>query len=361
MSRPRARHLGWLAIPAAALLAVALSPLAHAESAADTINVSTPDELSAALGDAQPGQTIAMAPGDYHGNFVAQTAGDADNPITLTGPADAVLSSDGPAGDGPDCAKPGNGWSSGYGLWLYDSANWNLKGFTVADSKKGIVVDHSPHVTIDGVAVHGIADEGVHFRSSSSDGVIENSTITDTGREQPEYGEGVYIGSANSNWECFGNSDGVDSSDRVQVRDNKIGPDVAAEPIDVKEGTTGGEISGNTFNGQGIAGQNSADSWIDVKGIGYTIEHNTGTFSDPGVFANGYETHNPSTTPDMDNGCGNVWRDNDSDLGDTGDYAIDVTSQSKCEGNPNVVYSSNTVSHAKKGLTNIDVTPGATD
>ena len=200
-------------------------------------------------------------------------------------------------------------------------------------------------------------EEGVHFRRSSADGVIKNSTITDAGLVQKGYGEGVYIGSANSNWACHGNSGGVDRSDRVQVLGNRIGPGIAAEPIDVKEGTHHGVISGNTFDGRGISGQNSADSWIDVKGIGYRIENNTGTFATPGTFLNGYETHNPSTTPSFLNGCGNVWRGNKSDLGGVGEYAIKITSTSKCSADPNVVHASNTVTRATKGLTNIPVTP----
>ncbi|MET1074012.1 MAG: hemagglutinin protein, partial [Umezawaea sp.] len=164
-------------------------------------------------------------------------------------------------------------------------------------------------------------------------------------------------GSANSNWACHGNTGGVDRGDRIQVVDNRIGPNIAAEPIDVKEGTYDGVIRGNTFDGQGISGENSADSWIDVKGIGYLIEDNTGTFTGPGVFANGYETHNTSTTPALPNGCGNVWRGNRSDLGGVGQYAINITSVSKCASMPNVVYASNTVTGAVKGLTNATVTP----
>ena len=49
---------------------------------------------------------------------------------------------------------------------------------------------------------------------------------------------------------------------------------------------------------------------------------------------------------------------NKSDLGGVGNYAINVSDQSKCSGNPNVIYSSNTVTNAKIGLTNITVTAG---
>ncbi|MFS8104593.1 right-handed parallel beta-helix repeat-containing protein [Lentzea alba] len=323
-----------------------------------TIPVSTADQLKTALANAKPGDTISLASGTYRGSFVTQKAGTSSNPITLTGPSSAVLINDGPSGTAPTpCPVPTAGWDSGYGLWLYNAPYWNIKGITVAESKKGIILDNSHHVTVDGVTVRKTDEEGVHFRRSSADGVIKNSTITDAGVVTKDYGEGVYIGSANSNWKCHGNSGGVDKSDRVQVLNNKIGPNVSAEHIDVKEGTQGGVIRGNTFNGTGISGANSADSWVDVKGTGYLIEGNTGTFSSPGTFKNGYETHNPSTTPSFPNGCGNTWRNNKSDLGNVGEYGVYVTSTSKCKANPNVVHSSNTVSKAKKGLTNVPVTP----
>jgi hypothetical protein len=216
-----------------------------------------------------------------------------------------------------------------------------------------VVVDNSQHVTIDGLQVNTIGAEAIHFRSSSADGIVRNSTIENTGTVKPQFGEGIYLGSAKSNWACYGNSGGVDRGDRAQVLNNRVGPNVRAEHIDVKEGTVNGVLSGNTFNGTGIAGENSADSWIDVKGTDYRIEGNTGSFREPGTFANGYETHSPVEGA----GCGNVWRTNESDLGGVGDYAIDITNVSKCKNNPNVVYASNTASGAKKGLTNVALTP----
>ncbi|MFD5915913.1 sheath polysaccharide-degrading enzyme [Kitasatospora sp. NPDC058201] len=346
-----------LAAAAAALLVPAVPAAAFAAPAAQTVDVSTAAQLKAALAEAVPGQTIRLAPGEYRGAFVAQRPGTADKPVTLTGPRTAVLVNDGPSGSAPSCPAPTSGWDSGYGLWLYGASYWNLTGFTVKDSKKGVVLDGSPHVVIDGLYVHHIDDEGVHFRRSSADGVLRNAVVEYTGRVQPEYGEGVYLGSANSNWGCHGNSNGADRSDRVLVEGNRIGPYVTAEGVDVKEGTSGGTIRGNTFDGRGISGQNSADSWVDVKGSGYLIEGNKGTFSSPGTFANGYETHNPATTPSFPNGCGNVWRSNTSDLGGVGAYAIRITSVSACSGRPNVVYASNTVTRATAGLTNIPVTP----
>ncbi|WP_406193873.1 right-handed parallel beta-helix repeat-containing protein [Kitasatospora sp. NBC_01560] len=337
--------------------ATANATTATGVTAGAEVNVSTAAGLRAALAAAVPGQTIRLAPGEYHGAFLGRKAGTAAKPITVTGPRTAVLVNDGPAGSAPSCPAPTTGWDPGYGFWLYDAPYWNLTGFTVKDAKKGVVVDNSPHVVLDGLYVHHTEDEGVHFRRSSADGVLRNSVVEYTGVVQPGYGEGVYLGSAGSNWGCHGNSGGADRSDRVLVENNRIGPYVAAEGIDVKEGTTGGVIRGNTFDGRGISGENSADSWVDVKGSGYLIEGNRGSFTGPGTFANGYETHNPATTPAFPNGCGNVWRGNSSDLGGVGAYAVRITSVSACAGRPNQVYASNTVTRAVSGLTNIPVTP----
>jgi hypothetical protein len=216
------------------------------QSATGRSSVSTAAQLQAALADAVPGQVIELAAGTYRGSFVTTKAGTAAKPITLSGPANAVLINDGPSGEAPGCPAPTVGWDSGYGLWLSGAPYWNLTGFTVQESKKGIVVDDSPHTTIDGVTVHHVDEEAIHFRRSSADSVLKNSTITYTGLVQAGYGEGVYLGSATSNWVCHGNSGGVDRGDRIQVLDNHIGPFVAAEPIDVKECTFDGLIRGNT-------------------------------------------------------------------------------------------------------------------
>ncbi|WP_093259865.1 hypothetical protein [Saccharopolyspora shandongensis] len=42
--------------------------------------------------------------------------------------------------------------------------------------------------------VRNTRDEGVYFRATSSDNVIQRSFVHDTGTEQPQFGEGVYFG-----------------------------------------------------------------------------------------------------------------------------------------------------------------------
>ncbi|CAG2180373.1 unnamed protein product, partial [Oppiella nova] len=152
---------------------------------------------------------------------------------------------------------------------------WVLQGFTVANSKKGIVLDGASNNILEDLEVHDIQQEGIHFRKNSADNILRKSYIHTTGLGDPGFGEGVYIGSAVSNWE----DDKPDKSDRNQILNNRIGPNVAAEEIDIKEGSCCGIIKNNVFDGTGMSGENYADSWIDVKGEGYTIEDNEGNHS----------------------------------------------------------------------------------
>ncbi|GAA3910664.1 hypothetical protein GCM10022244_20840 [Streptomyces gulbargensis] len=303
-----------------ALLAV---PLLPAPAAAATVDVSTTAQLRTALANARPGDTIRLADGTYTGNFKATTPGTATARIVLTGSSRAVLTAGG-----------------GYGLHLNGASYWTVAGITVTGGQKGIMTDAADGVVIDGVTVHGLDMEGVHFRNSSRNGVLKNSRVYDTGNDGRGMGEGVYVGSANTL---------TDRSDNVLIIDNVIGPDVGGESVDIKEGTTGARIVGNTFDGRGLTGVHYDDSWVDVKGNNVLVEGNRGV----NTTNNGFETHSQQSGW----GCGTVFHDNHADLtGATGPkrLAIHVAHQSgSCR---TTVYASNTVSGGY-GLTNIAVTP----
>jgi Right handed beta helix region len=294
-----------------------------AASAAPAIEVTTAAQLKTALADAQPGDTIHLADGTYTGNFKATTPATSSARITLTGSPKAVLTAGG-----------------GYGLHLNGASYWTVSGLTVTGGQKGIMIDAAKGVIVDGVTVHGLDMEGVHFRNSSTDGLIRNSKIYDTGNDGRGMGEGVYVGTANTL---------SDKSDRIQIVGNTIGPDVGGENVDIKEGTTGVRIIGNTFDGSGLTGANYDDSWVDVKGDNVLVQDNTGE----NTTNDGYQTH----TQQPGWGCGTVFKGNKSTLtGATGatQLAIDVTNYSAdCR---TTVYSSNTVAGGK-GLTNVPVAP----
>lgn len=290
---------------------------------ARTVDVSTAKQLKAALVAALPGDTIRLADGVYTGNFKATLPGTADARITLTGSAAAVLTAGG-----------------GYGLYLNGASYWTVRGVTVTGGQKGIVTDSANGVVIDSVTVHDLDMEGVHFRTSSKDGVIRNSRIHDTGHDGRGMGEGVYVGTA---------GDLTDNSDRVLITDNVIGPGVGGENVDIKEGTTGARIIGNTFDGSGLTGANYDDSWVDVKGNDVLVQGNTGSRTTN----TGYETH----TQQPGWGCGTVFRGNHSDLtGAVGTPRLAINVTANTAGCTTTVYADNTVTGGL-GLTNIAVTP----
>lgn len=220
--------------------------------------VASADQLSAALEVAAPGETIVLADGTYSGRFTISRSGTSDAPITVCGGAGAVL--DGGATD------------HGYTLHLDGASFWVLDGFTVSGGQKGVMLDASSSNELTGLTISGTGDEALHLRAGSSDNVVEGVTISGTGLREPEFGEGIYVGTAESNW-CEISGCDPDASDRNRLVGNTISA-TTAEGVDVKEGTTGGEIRDNQLDG---AGTTAADSLIDVKGSGWLVSGNTGT------------------------------------------------------------------------------------
>jgi parallel beta-helix repeat protein len=278
------------------------------------------------LGSASPGEVLQLADGTYSGNFVANTSGTEAKPIVLRGGRGAVL-------NGGSTSQPG------YTLHLLDANNWRLEGFSVQGGQKGIMLHGSSNNVLTGLDVSKMGMEAVHFRGMSSDNVIENSEIHNTGLDTPGFGEGVYLGTAKSNWsKLTGGKE--DHSDRNQVLNNRI-YDTPGESIDIKEGTTGGLISGNFFEGSAMKADHFSDSWIDVKGNGYRIVGNTGA----NAFANGFETH--VQLPGW--GQDNVFTGNTLEVNSAG-FGIKVDEP---DASGNIVGCDNTATGAGSGLANL--------
>jgi hypothetical protein len=279
--------------------------------------------LQLALDQAQPGQTIELRPGVYVGEFVATTSGTAEQPILLCGGADAVL-------DGGDI-------EGGYVLHLDGAQYWRLVGFTVRNGQKGVMADGTVGSVISGLTVTDIGDEGIHLRRFSTDNLVTGNTVRNTGLRKEKFGEGVYIGTAESNW-CDITDCSPDASDRNAVIDNDIAG-TTAECVDIKEGTSGGILRGNRFDGSTITG---ADSWVDVKGNGWLVDSNTGVDSP----LDGFQTH------EVVDGWGtdNIFRNNEAVVNGPGlGYSLKPSRD-------NVVECSNAATSAGEGLSNVSCT-----
>ncbi len=313
----------------------ASTPPIPANTVLRTIRVSTATELKAALLNAAPGDDIIMADGVYNGKFVIEPTanGTAARPITLRGSRAAILDA--------------GSIQTGYVLYLQGS-HWNLKDFTLTNGLKGLMIDGSHNNLIEGLKIFNIGEEALHLRKFSSNNTVQNCEITQTGLKTPDYGEGIYIGSAKNNWATYtaGNPDRCDSNKSLS---NTIGPNITAECIDVKEGTTGGVIHGNKFDATGITGANSADSWMDVKGNGYLIEGNTGNNPGGSIFKDGYQTH----VAVLGWGNDNVFKNNNCTVNASG-YGFNIQlSGSNGTSSGNRVYMSNTVIGAGSGVSNV--------
>ncbi|MGH3777218.1 MAG: hypothetical protein ACRDRR_16045 [Pseudonocardiaceae bacterium] len=234
----------------------------------DAQEVSSSDQLRAALVQAQPGTVIHLRDGAYPGRFEITTAATADQPITLCGSRAAILD--------------GGPIDAGYTLHLRTANHWRLSGFTIHGGQKGLMIDNTRGALIDGLYIHEVGDEAVHLRTASSDNTVRATTIRRTGLRVAKFGEGIYIGSARSNWCTYSNC-GPDRSDRNLIHNNDIA-DTTSEAIDVKEGTSYGTLRANTLSG---AAMTAADSWVDVKGNDWTITDNTGTDTP----VDGFQTH----------------------------------------------------------------------
>jgi hypothetical protein len=247
----------------AAALLVPAATLAQSPSAPPaTVTVGTVAELEAALDAATPGTVIELSPGTYMRDggdrWIAAADGTPVAPITLRGPREAILASEGIKAD--------------YGLHVTGD-HWRIEGLSIRDATKGIVLDGSVGTVISGVDVGTIGEEGVHFRMCSSDSALLDSLVHDTGLQKPRFGEGVYVGSANSNWHRYGCVDGVDDTERVRIEGNTF-RNISAEGADLKEGVDSGTLRGNTFVNAGFSGENSADSAVDIKSNGFLVAHN---------------------------------------------------------------------------------------
>ncbi|WP_309133874.1 hypothetical protein [Cellulomonas sp.] len=255
---------------------------------APTVTVTSADELQSALDGAAPGDVVGLADGVYVGEFVARTSGTPQQPIALCGGRGAVLDGDGIKG--------------GYALHLDGAQHWHVDGFTIRNAQKGLMADGTVGTTISRLRVHHIGDEAIHLRRVSTDNLVTGNAVSDTGLRKPKFGEGVYVGTAESNF-CDVTDCQPDASDRNRVVANAFWA-TTSEAVDVKEGTQDGLVARNQFDGSGLEGD--ADSWVDVKGRAWTVEDNSGRHSS----LDGFQTHEI-----LDGwGTDNVFRRNQGEL-----------------------------------------------
>ncbi|MFC1660018.1 Ig-like domain-containing protein [Gemmatimonadota bacterium] len=292
------------------------------------VEVASREELRAALGVANPGDLIVLKDRVFTGGYEIERSGTASKGIGLCGSPRAVID-----------AGTMTEWA---GLRLRETDYWTFAGFTITNGLFGIMADESSHNRVSGLTIHGIGQEAIHFKEASSHNVIEGNAIYNTGLRDTRYGEGVYIGSSYGKW----TNGQPDRSDGNIIVGNTFGPNVRADHIDIKEGTTGGVISGNVFDGTGMDSAYEWQAWVHIQGNGYKVEYNSGRKA----VKHGFKVFKELAGW----GNNNVFSNNTADVQADGyGFLIDMATSG------NVVQCNNVARNAGSGLTNISCQGGS--
>ncbi|MDE6788919.1 MAG: right-handed parallel beta-helix repeat-containing protein [Ruminococcus sp.] len=232
----------------------------------NSVYVKDTEELKSALANAQAGDEIILAEGEYI------YSGSTPKGHMFTGEADGtetkpiIIRSENPAN--PSVIS-GITVNKNYALTITGDW-WEVRNIKVTNASKGIILDNSNHTKLINCEVYNTGAEGIHFRDNSSYCLADSCLIYDTGVISPGYGEGIYVGSAKSTTGYGYNCDYNTISGCI------FGAGITAEHIDIKEYTTGTVIENCIFNGMGISGEHYSKSFVNIKGNDCIIRNCTG-------------------------------------------------------------------------------------
>lgn len=241
------------------------------------VYVSNAEELKNALSNASAGDEIILKEGVYQDDtgwtpFSSSGEGTKDNPIILRS-------------ENSESMAEIMGTDPANNITLYITGDyWIVEDLKVSTAQKGIVLDNSNHSIISNCEVYNIGSEGVHLRDNSSYCTIKDSYIHDTGVVSKSYGEGVYVGS------YYGETKYEHQCDYNTIQ-NCTFKNVPAEHIDIKELTTSTIVEDCIMYGAGISGENSADSFIDIKGNGCIVRNNVCYQEENSIIIDAFQVH----------------------------------------------------------------------
>ena len=263
--------------------------LTHGGLFATVYPCSTVADILYALSVVQPGDEIVVAPGDYYPTdnqapsgttgtfFYATTDGTATQPIVLRGSDPA----------NPPTFHGQN--PSNRAVLRITGDHWIVQDLRLRNAQKGFILDNANDCQVRRLTIFDIGYEALHVRDGSDRTLIEYCNIYNAGTIKPGYGEGIYIGTDRGGW-----SNHDPHCDDTTVRHCTIGPNVAAEAFDIKEGTQNTLIEHCTIDATGISGANWADSFIDLKGVRVVIRNNVFYRNNAPKLTRAIHTHNRS-------------------------------------------------------------------
>ncbi|MGC5169044.1 right-handed parallel beta-helix repeat-containing protein [Microbacterium sp. DT81.1] len=201
---------------------------------------------------------IRLEPGTYEGGFKLTASGTTSNPIWVCGPRSAVVQA--------------GSTSSGVAMRVDTASHVRITGFTIGNALQGVMVKFGENVAVTDLHVHDTGNEGIHLYAFTTDSFVVGNLVERTGVVNPQYGEGIYIGTSGRRWDEVTRGE-PDRSDRNTVAHNTV-REAGAEGIEAKEGTSDGSILHNTVLGHSRV--SDADAWVMVTGNDWYISGNSG-------------------------------------------------------------------------------------
>lgn len=263
-----------------------LSTPFQSKAATNVVRVTSSLELFQAMKNANPGDEIVIAEGNYEGKLGSSASGhgssffNSDRDGTTEQPI--ILRS-----ENPNNKTVLSGSRMSGNVLRITGDYWVIKDLKVTNAQKGIMLDNSNYSEIINCEVYNVGMEGIHLRDNSSYNTVDGCVVTDTGLQTPAYGEGIYVGTAKSSWSTYG-----EQCHYNVIKNCTLGPNITAEHVDIKEGTIGTVVENCIMDGTGISGQNYADSFIDAKGNDAIIRGNTCYRNNNEIILDAFQVHN---------------------------------------------------------------------
>jgi hypothetical protein len=250
-----------LQFPKVKVLNALVATLFFAPSVAfcDTVTVSDYTELRKALAEATAGRIIKLNSGVYAPPSAPTQWPTLDGSVT-TSPMFLLhdvsnVTIEAAAANPTSAQKPllkAPSRTNNYVFYGQRVHGLKLKNLRMQNADKGAVIDRSDNVKIEGVEIFNTGTEGLHFRDGSDYAEVWNSSIAHTGMERADRGEGLYLCNDRKMWNSYYQptpkvEDRMQNCDFAKIHNNTFGPNIGAEPIDIKEGTVGIRIYDNHF------------------------------------------------------------------------------------------------------------------
>lgn len=213
---------------------------------------------------ARPGDRIILTAGVFYGPFMIRRSGLSAAPIAMIGNRQTVFQN-----------------QAGPAILMVRARFWTLRGMTIANSRKGILMLAARNNVIEHVKIASMSEQGVLIQNGSVANVIRDCRFMHTGLVYPERGQAISIGTKTVSGDGEFYRPFTDRSNRNQIINNHFGPDtMAAEYITVYGAACCGRITGNVFDTRrqsaSLSASSTAESWVTIRGDRWVIQNNRG-------------------------------------------------------------------------------------